>query len=555
VVDEKRGRSLIERILERQIALSGFAAAALFWLLDVSIDVYFFGEGTFSGKLFRPKLYEIYFRSVVAFVIIMYGLYAQSMQIQRKRLEFALENAKKDIISRPAKSIPSSNLIVIGGMALAICIWLLDVVVHAYVFEETTLFEQVFNPRLSELFFRSLVAVLIIASSILVRRLVYRQEIMELALKGAYDELRDTKEYTERIVASMDEGITVIDREFEITEINPVIEKLSGLKKEEIIGKHCYEVSHGRGEPCEGPDDICPAKDVFITGTPLMATHKHFDMKGKITYVEILASPIKDEGGEVTHIIEVTRDITERKTAETSLKRAHDELRTLDELKTNIISNVSHELRTPITIAKGSLEMVSEIDDSRTREMLIKKALDAITRQNLIVEDLVSASKLSEVMVGDDLALEDVSIGGLIQLAAAELEGAASVKGIKLSVDLEENLPYIKADYKKLKHGLKNLLNNAIKFTDEGGVSVKVEDKGDDVEICVKDTGIGMAKEHYNAIFENLYQIDASSTRRYGGTGMGLAIAKNIVEAHGGKIWVESELGEGSSFFVSLPKN
>lgn len=418
LVDEKKDRSLIDRLLERKIALSGFGAAALFWLIDGVVDAYVFGRGTVFEQIFRPVPHEVYFRSVVALVIIMYGLYAQSMQIQRRRLESALENARKDIILRPVKGIASSNLIVIGGIALAICIWVLDVVVHAYVFEEATLFEQVFNPGLSEIFFRALVAVLIIIFSFFVRRLIYRQEIMELALK-----------------------------------------------------------------------------------------------------------------------------------------RAHDELRTLDELKTNIISNVTHELRTPITIAKGSLEMLTEVDDPKTEKMLIKKALDAIARQNMIVEDLVTASRLSEVMVSVDLVLEDVSIGDLMQLTVAELESMTSAKGIKLSMDLEENLPHIKADYKKLRHAIKNLLSNAIKFTDEGSVSVKARDKGDTIEICVADTGIGMAEEHRDAIFENLYQIDPSSTRRYGGTGMGLAIAKHIIEAHGGKIWVESELGKGSSFFVRLAKS
>ncbi|MBU2560234.1 PAS domain-containing sensor histidine kinase [archaeon] len=545
----------MERVLERKIALGGFVAAALFWLLDSFIDVYIFNEGSLPGQIFEPGLYEIYFRSVVGLVIIMYGLYAQSMQLQRRRLEAALEDARKYVLLRPAKSIASSNLIVIGGIALAICIWLLDVFVRTYFFGEGTLFEQIFSPRLSELYLRSLVAVLIIMFSFLVRKLVYRQEIMELALKEAYNELKTAKEHLERIVTSIDEGLMVIDRDYLITDINPVIERLSGLKKEEIIGKHCYEISHKSNKPCEGKDDICPAKDIFNTGASLMATHKHFDRNGKVSYVEVMGSPIKDEDGEVTHMIEVSRDVTERKAAAVSLKRAHDELRTLDELKTNIISNVSHELRTPITIAKGALELVSEIEDSKTRETLIKKALDAVTRQNMIVEDLVSASRLSDVMVTGDLVMEDVSIKGLMQLAVSELEGAASAKGIKLSLDLEENLPHIKADYKKLKHGMKNLLNNAVKFTDKGSVNVNVADKGDSIEICVKDTGIGMAKEHYDAIFKNLYQIDASSTRRYGGTGMGLAIAKNIVEAHGGKIWVESEIGKGSSFFVSLPKN
>lgn len=238
---------------------------------------------------------------------------------------------------------------------------------------------------------------------------------------------------------------------------------------------------------------------------------------------------------------------------DSSLENAYSELKDVDRLKTDILSNVSHELRTPITIVKGALEMLSEDIDPETEAELTKKALEAVMRQNEIVEDLVMASKLNETMPETDLILEELDIVGLLKFTTSEFGWMATEKGIGLSIEASGGRVMIKADYRGMRRLVKNLLSNAIKYTIEGDVIVSIKEKRDTVEICVKDTGLGIAKENLEAIFENLYQIDPSSTRRYGGIGMGLAVVKNIVEAHSGKIWVESELGKGSKFFVSLP--
>jgi signal transduction histidine kinase len=126
-------------------------------------------------------------------------------------------------------------------------------------------------------------------------------------------------------------------------------------------------------------------------------------------------------------------------------------------------------------------------------------------------------------------------------------------KGIGLGMRLGEGLPRVKADFKRLGHVLRNLISNAIKFTEEGSVTVEIKRRKDAVEVCVTDTGIGIPKKYQKRIFERLYQVDSSGTRRYGGTGMGLAIVKEIVEAHGGEITVSSEEGRGSRFCFTLP--
>jgi signal transduction histidine kinase len=233
------------------------------------------------------------------------------------------------------------------------------------------------------------------------------------------------------------------------------------------------------------------------------------------------------------------------------LKKAYEELKSLDELKSNVIANVSHELRTPITIAKGALGILRGEDDPDKMRRLIDMAGNALLRQNMIVGDLIEAARTKRAET--ELSLEDVDIASVITLVSAEFKDLALQKRLKFKLKLDEGLPMVRGDYKRLEHVLRNLLSNALKFTDKGSVTVEAKRRDDVVKVCVADTGIGISKEHQEKIFQSLYQVDSSGTRRYGGTGLGLAIVKEIVEAQGSKVTVESELGKGSRFCFTLP--
>jgi PAS domain S-box-containing protein len=234
------------------------------------------------------------------------------------------------------------------------------------------------------------------------------------------------------------------------------------------------------------------------------------------------------------------------------LRHAYEELKSVDELKSNLIARVSHELRTPITIAKGALELASTEPDLRTRNKLNKIAIEALLRQNMIVGDLLEAAAFSKGM--PKLKLKAIDLGEAINLNVAELESLAQRKGIEIKVSVPKDLPRVKADFDRLGHVLRNLIHNAVKFNKEKGeVTIDVHKKDSFLEVCISDTGTGIAREHLDKIFDRFYQADSSLTRRYGGTGMGLAIVKEIVEAHGGRITVESEVGRGSRFCFTLP--
>jgi signal transduction histidine kinase len=234
------------------------------------------------------------------------------------------------------------------------------------------------------------------------------------------------------------------------------------------------------------------------------------------------------------------------------LQKAYEELKSLDELKSNIIANVTHELRTPITIAKGAIKLAMDEKDLEEINKLLKMALNALIRLNFIVGDLVEAAKMEKGEV--ELKLGAVNVGEVIEAIVDEFKPMFIKDNLRLKIEVETDLPAANADYKELRHVLRNLISNAIKFNREGGeIGIEAREVEDMIEVCVSDTGIGIPEDKLDKIFERFYQIDSSPTRRYGGTGMGLAIVKEVVEAHGGRVTVESKLGEGSRFCFTLP--
>ncbi len=233
------------------------------------------------------------------------------------------------------------------------------------------------------------------------------------------------------------------------------------------------------------------------------------------------------------------------------IKRAYEELKSLDSLKTNILTNVTHELRTPVTIIKSSLEIAREEKDPKEKNKYINIASSALIRQERIISNLVEAMRIEKAEI--KLNFEEVNLYHLITLIEAEFRYAASKKELMIKVDIDKGLTVI-GDYSYLAQVLRNIFDNAVKFNKDGGeISVSVEKKDGEVVVCVEDGGIGIPKDKLEKIFDRFYQIESSTSRRYSGTGMGLAVAKKIVEAHGGRIWAESKVGEGSKFYFTLP--
>jgi signal transduction histidine kinase len=233
------------------------------------------------------------------------------------------------------------------------------------------------------------------------------------------------------------------------------------------------------------------------------------------------------------------------------LQRAYDDLAELDQLKSNFVSIASHELRTPLSVILGYASFLREEVSGEAGEQ-IDIVLQSAMRLRSIIDDMVN---LRHVDTGQAQLERDIfSMAELISDVAGEFDQLAKAKQQILRVDLPEDLLKIDADWQKIYLVLANLLSNAIKFTlPQGRVQVSAQRKGEEIWICVMDTGIGIPERDYNRIFDRFYQVEPSLTRRYEGMGLGLSVAKSMVELHNGRMWVESVVGKGSRFTVVLP--
>ncbi len=238
------------------------------------------------------------------------------------------------------------------------------------------------------------------------------------------------------------------------------------------------------------------------------------------------------------------------------LRNALERLTEINQIKANLISNISHELRTPLAHIKGYVELfiagdMGTLSEEQTEAMSVIRR--ATNRLGTLIEDLIEFSTASRE--GITLQLEETEIGSLIQGVMERAQAKATQTGVSLNWANGNELPPITVDRERLSWALYQLIENAIKFTPaEGEVVVRAMPADLGILISVKDTGIGIAPDKLEEIFEPFHQLDGSPTRRYGGTGLGLALVKIILEAHGAELSVASEEGRGTEFQFTLPK-
>jgi signal transduction histidine kinase len=231
-----------------------------------------------------------------------------------------------------------------------------------------------------------------------------------------------------------------------------------------------------------------------------------------------------------------------------------EELRLASQHKSQFLANMSHELRTPLNAILGYTElMVDGIYGG-----LPEKAAGVLERvQNngkhllALINDVLDLSKIEAGQLV--LTLEEYALPDVVQSVVTATEGLASTKGLKMTAEVAPGLPTGRGDARRLSQVLLNLVGNAVKFTDQGEVAIRARAENGHFVLTVRDTGPGIAPEDHGKVFEEFQQVDSSNTRKKGGTGLGLAISKRMVEMQGGSISIESELGHGATFRVSLP--
>lgn len=224
------------------------------------------------------------------------------------------------------------------------------------------------------------------------------------------------------------------------------------------------------------------------------------------------------------------------------------DLRRLERVRQDFVANVSHELRTPMTLIRAMAETLMDGDDPELRERYLGKIVSEVDRLSMISQDLLILSAAESNPVRKHACDVAEVFRGVLQ----QLEARASEKGLALSYEGPEHLT-IEANSAQMTQVALNLIENAINYTPQGEVSVQIEPRGAEVQILVRDTGMGIASEHQPRVFERFYRVDKARSRSTGGTGLGLSIVKHIVEAHGGRVMVTSALNQGSTFAVTLP--
>jgi len=280
--------------------------------------------------------------------------------------------------------------------------------------------------------------------------------------------------------------------------------------------------------------------------------YRMFDAWGNVHYLESVNNLIIDPNGENHQVLHISRDITERKLAEEKEREA-EKLREVDRLRTKLLSNVSHELRTPLTTIKGYALMLLDYDErlDHDEKKQYLGIIDASSdRMNELVSNILEMSRLDAGMLRLDKRYTDVS--QLVQDAAPDAQVRAPGHVIISRVSGE--LPRVNIDAKRIRQVMDNILDNATKYSDKGTtVVMRAEQADSELLISVVDQGIGIPADEVEKVFERMYRVDHHRTGRVGGAGLGLSICKGIVEAHGGRIWMDSEEGKGNTCTFSLP--
>jgi signal transduction histidine kinase len=240
----------------------------------------------------------------------------------------------------------------------------------------------------------------------------------------------------------------------------------------------------------------------------------------------------------------------------TEIQEKSRQLEVASQHKSQFLANMSHELRTPLNAIIGYTEMMADglYGNMPEKAQGVLERVQSNGRHLLgLINDVLDLSKIEAGQLV--LAMEEYSVTDMVATVLSATESLARAKGLKLGSDVAPGLPTGTGDARRLTQVLLNLVGNAIKFTDQGSVEVRAVQVDGRFELSVVDTGFGIAPEDQAKIFEEFQQVDNTSTRKKGGTGLGLSISRRIVELHGGRITVESEVGKGSSFKVVVPVN
>jgi len=338
------------------------------------------------------------------------------------------------------------------------------------------------------------------------------------------------------IVSGLPVALFIVDASFRIVEFSQAAEEISGWSRKEVLGHNCAEIL--ASSLCQ---DHCPLQESLHSGKACVGREALIVTKDKKNIPIIFSSSaLTDNNGNLLHGIEIFRDASI--------------IKKLEEQKKNIISLFTHDLKSPVAIAGGFVErLLKEKAGPLTEKQ--QSYLKTIRKEiNKLEKYIFSFLDISKIEAGQiELQIESLDIGTLLSDIVDDFRLQASKKDILLQRELPEALPSLRADSLQLTRVFSNLLDNAIKYSEKGTVVLAtITFDSSSLTVEIRDQGSGIAADQLDHIFDSFYRVPGEA-QKAGGTGLGLAAVKAIVEAHGGTTHVQSELGRGSSFFISFP--
>ena len=370
--------------------------------------------------------------------------------------------------------------------------------------------------------------------------------------------LQFSEESFRAVLESTNNSIAVWDRDYKIVYANQAAIDLVNSTRDKVLGRPIPEVL--RHLPEFMKNWIKRSDQVFESGEALKNTDVT-EINSRRIVSDTLLAPVFDKDGDLFAVSMFFRDITDREKAQEELRIAKEAAETANQAKSEFLANMSHDIRTPMTSILGMADLLSETPLNEEQQRYLQIFKSAGTSLLNLINDIIDLSKIER----DHIQIENIDFD-LLEIVETTIEMfsvKAHEKGLELAYRIQPEIPGVLiGDPARLRQILVNLIGNAVKFTHRGEIALHIEktktdretslDNLVDLQFSVRDTGIGIDKNSLDHVFETFQQADSSTTREYGGTGLGLTISKRLVELQNGKIWVTSEIGVGTTFFFTL---
>ena len=355
-----------------------------------------------------------------------------------------------------------------------------------------------------------------------------------------YYQVTQDKRRLDAIIENSGDGVMILDPSQRISVFNRALSIMTGIPASEAIGHLCWEILVSQDPKDQTVCALCPPADCQ-SGEKAYVEGDFIRQDGTRITFGITYSPLLDSENQLVNIIANVHDITH--------------FREDEEMKSTFVSVISHELKTPVALIKGYANTLRR-EDAHWDQETVRESLIVIEEESDrlagLIDNLLDVSRLQSGQIKLDKT--DVRVDKMIERTVSDFRTQTAKHSFKL--DFPPDFPAIQADYERLRQVLTNLISNAIKYSPREG-KIMLSGRFDDefVYVAVTDEGIGISPGEQNLIFERFYRVENALSRRTQGAGLGLYLVKSVIDAHGGRIWVDSNLGQGSTFVFTLPRN